>query len=386
MSSSLDTLREPLCIGGWSIPNRLLLAPLAGVSDPPFRRICQGLGAGLTYVEMLSSRAVVVSPTRTAALASRHPEEPRLGVQITGATAEEIGPAVAALDDGRYDTFDLNMGCPVRKIVGKGWGAALLKEPDKAGALIRRARETTDKPVTVKIRLGWSPDTVNVCRLATMAGEAGAAMLTIHGRTREDNYGVGVDLDGIRQGVAAARDAALQPIVLTGNGDVLDVDSTRHMVEQTRCDAVMISRGALGNPWIFRGILLGRDDPPTIEEWLDVVHRHMTYHLDHYRDERRAAILFRKHLLWYLNGFPGARKMRASCSVVESIDEARRRVAVFAASLPAGCLRYQDRARSLRQETAPDHDPKFDMDRAEDRGAAMGEFAPEIDTGSESTD
>lgn len=367
----MESLDRPLTIGGWQIPNRVLLAPLAGVSDPPFRRICQEFGAGLTYVEMLSSRAVVVSPARTAKLASRHEGEPRLGVQITGASAEEIGPAVAILDDGRYDTFDLNMGCPVRKIVGKGWGAALLKEPERAAAMVARARESTAKPVTVKVRLGWARDSVNVRELAAAVSGAGACMLTIHGRTREDGYAVRVDYGGIRAGVEAARASAGSSLALTGNGDVLDAASARRMAEETGCDAVMVSRGALGNPWIFPGLLAGEDMPPTIGEWRDTLLRHLDYHQAHYPDAHRAAILFRKHLLWYLNGFPGARRMRASCGVVESIDEARRRVVEFADSLPPAQVRYQDRPRSMTRRTQSDMDPKTAMDRILDRGIAQ---------------
>jgi nifR3 family TIM-barrel protein len=373
----MHALHLPLRIGDWEIPNRVLLAPLAGVSDPPFRRICQEMGAGLTYVEMLSSRAVVVSPVRTAALAGRHPAEPRLGVQITGANADEIGPAVAALDDGRYDTFDLNMGCPVRKIVGKGWGAALLREPDRAAAIVARARGETRRPVTVKIRLGWARHVVNVRELAAAVAEAGACMLTIHGRTREDGYGVRVDYAGIREGVQAARATAGDRLVLTGNGDVLDAASARRMALQTGCDAVMISRGALGNPWIFRGLLAATDMPPTVREWKDTVLHHLDYHQAHYQDTHRAAILFRKHLLWYLNGFPGARRMRATCSTVESIEEARQRVTTFADSLPPDQLREADRAHSLtRQPAGSPFDPKHDMDRRLDRGIAEDLHTP----------
>ncbi len=364
----MKQLQEPIRIGSLEISNRLLLAPLAGVSDIPFRRICQELGAGFTYVEMLSSRAVIVQARRTAAMAARHATEPQLGLQVTGANADEVGLAIAALDNGEFDSFDLNMGCPVRKIVGKGWGAALLKEPARVASMIRRARDETDRPVTGKIRLGWSRPTENVEETAAAIADAGALMLTIHGRTRDDNYSVKVDYAGIARGVNAARRAASGDLVVTGNGDIMNAESAERMVMETGCDALMISRGALGNPWIFREILEGGGPGPTVTEWREVLLRHMDYHEAHYVESNRAAVLFRKHLLWYLNGFPGARKMRATCSVVATMNDAREQVDAFAAGLPSDLHRYDDRYRSIEKRPEASHDPKYDMDRKEDRG------------------
>ena len=366
----MESLRRPIRIGTLELKNRVLLAPLAGVTDIPFRRVCQELGAGLTSVEMLSSVAVLRAARRTVAMMERHPDEPILGVQVTGTNAEDIGPAVRVLASGPFDLVDLNMGCPVRKIIAKGWGAALLCDPAGISNIVERARAETAGPLSVKIRLGFDRGAINVVDNASRIAAAGADLLTIHGRTRSEGYGDPVDVESIRAGVDAARAAAPGPIVTVGNGDVLDAERALHMRAATGCDAVMVSRGALGNPWIFGQILGHTEREPTIREWLAVVFRHIGYHADHHEDSRIAAILFRKHLLWYLHGFPGVKRLRDQCGVISDLDEARRILEMYAGTLPDATLRYEDRTRGRAARRRRDHDPKYQMDRRLDTGIA----------------
>ncbi len=354
-------LDSPLALGSLTLPNRALLAPLAGVTDAPFRRICQEMGAGLTYVEMLSAVALLIRNRRTLEMLARHPDEDVLGVQVTGPDPERVFAAVRALDEAGFDTIDLNMGCPVRKVVGSGLGSALLKDTARLEEIVAAARAATKRPLSVKIRLGFAAASINVEANSAAIARAGADMLTIHGRTREDTYAVRVSLPGIAAGVTAAR--AVNPrIVAIGNGDVMAAADARRMVSATGCDGVMVSRGALGNPWIFRTLAGRGEESPTVAEWEQTVLRHLDYHAEHYGNTELAARLSRKHLLWYASGFPHVHQLREVCNTVASMDEARRVVSDFARTLPADLRRGESRARGA------DADPKYQMDRALDRG------------------
>ena len=336
-----DRLREPLAVGGVTLPNRVLLAPLAGVTDMSFRRICQEMGAGLTSVEMLSATALTRQGRRTLAMARRHPDEPRLAIQVTGPSAEVIAAGIRRLSRVDADIIDINMGCPVKKVVSRGCGAALLRDGGAVSRIVElAAAAAAPRPLTVKIRLGFDRGENTVVEQAARIARAGARLLTIHGRTRAGRYTEPVDYDGIAAGVQAARAAAGDsPPAVVGNGDVFGREGAGRMLERTGCDAVMISRGALGNPWVFEDVLGRRSDPPTIEEWRAVVLRHLAYHAECYPAGPLAAVLFRKHLLWYLHGFPGARKMRDLCSTIPSVEAAAGAINAFAASLPAGLRR-----------------------------------------------
>jgi nifR3 family TIM-barrel protein len=358
---------QPLALGPFTVPNRVLLSPLAGVSDVPFRRICQEMGAGLTYIEMLSAVAFHHRNPRNIVVMSRHADEPRLGVQLTGPSAEVVARAVALLEDFPVETVDLNMGCPVRKIVGKGGGSAILKEPDRVEETVRQTVAASSRPVTAKIRLGYTRDSINVQDISARIAGAGAVMLTIHGRTREDSYAVPADYPAIRRGVEAAR--AVNPrIVVTGNGDIFDPADARRMVTETGCDAVLISRGSLGNPWLFRQILTGDDAEPSLAEWRAVVDRHLRYHREHYGDDLLSASRFRKHLLWYVGGFPASRAVRLQLSTVPSLVEASAILDAYCAELPPGLPRFTHSHRLTRRGEA--FDPKYDMDRDLDRAVA----------------
>jgi len=351
----------PLQIGSLSIANRAVLAPLAGVSDVPFRRICTELGAGLTYVEMLSAIALLHNSRRTMQMLARHASESVLGVQVTGPTPEGVGSAVRMLDDLGFDTIDINMGCPVRKVVGSGSGSAFLKDLGRIERTVLAARAATRKPLSVKIRIGFTPETINVEETAAIIARSGADMITIHGRTREDTYAVRVSYPGIAAGLRIARSVRADLATL-GNGDVMDRASAETMQRETGCDGVMVSRGALGNPWIFRDLVAGAEQHPTVAEWEEVVLRHLDYHEAHYGDHLLAAKLTRKHLIWYSSGLPHSNRFRESCNQVATLREAREIVRQFAAQMPREFRRFEN------TRLPADHDPKSELDRQLDRG------------------
>ena len=358
-------LAEPVQLASLRLPNAVYLAPLAGVSDLPFRRICTELGAGLTYVEMLSSIALLHGNRRTREMLGRHSEEKILGVQVTGPKPELVGQSVKLLDEHGFDTIDINMGCPVRKIVGSGSGAAFLKDVDRIRRTVEAARAATARPLSVKIRIGFTPETINVEETTAIIADGGADQITIHGRTREDSYGVPVSYAGIARGIAVARQR--RPDLLTiGNGDVMDAESAQAMVRETGCRGVMVSRGALGNPWIFEEILGRRTRPPTLAAWGEVVVRHLEYHEAYYGDNELAASLTRKHLIWYASGFPHSHRLREQINHVASLPEARRIIRSYVAEYPADLRRYESTSAAAR--LARQHDPKFEMDRKLDRG------------------
>ena len=347
------------------LPQRpLLLAPLAGVSDHPFRRVCASLGADLTYVEMLSATAQLFESPRTYQMMRRHPEEKILGVQVTGRHAEEIGRAVEILGRHSFETIDLNMGCPVAKVAGAGCGSGLLRRPEAIYGIVKAAVQATDKPVSVKIRLGWDRTTPTGLEVAEAAEAAGAAWLTVHGRYRCDDYGVPVDLGGI----AMIKQRLGIPVL--GNGNIFAQSDAEGMAQQTLVDGVMISRGALGNPWIFRELKTG-DARVSLEEWRDFVLRHLTFQEEQYGATGHGAVCMRKHLLWYVKGWSGAKRLREQMSHVETMGEAKELIQGFADDL-------ERQGASHRFPTGQDQgaagtgrfvwDPKFDMDRRLDRG------------------
>jgi nifR3 family TIM-barrel protein len=263
------------------------------------------------------------------------------------------------------DTVDLNMGCPVKKVVKRGCGSAIVRDPVNAGNLVRAAREVLDVPVTAKIRLGWSQKSLTVNEVCHHLAEAGAEMITIHGRVRENSYADPVQYDRIREGFEAARAVAgAEKVICIGNGNIFDAASAKRMVDETGCDGILISRGALGNPWVFRQILEDSDAQPTAREWIEVVLRHLQYHEEFYGEGHYAAIRFRKHLLWYVSGFPGSRPLRSEIGALDTVAEVRARLMAFAETLPPDLPRYED----LNQFKKGDYDPKYEMDRTHDRG------------------
>lgn len=383
MSIMMDKtfFQQPMTVGGKTFPNRVLLAPLAGVSDVPFRRIAQELGAGLTFVEMLSAVGIQHRNNRTLDMCRRHPAEPVLGVQVTGPSAELVAEAVRFMEQFPFDLLDINMGCSVRKVIGSGSGSAILSDPERISATVAAARSATQRPLTVKTRLGATRRHLTIEDTARRVVQAGADMLTIHGRTRNEKYGQPTDYAGIARGVSAAREvAAGRPLVTVGNGDIFIGEDAARMQQETGCDAVMIGRGALGNPWIFRSILEQRNAHPTLEEWADVVMRHLDYQVYHYGDNRIAAITARKHLLWYIKGFPCHKPLGEDLGRCERIADARERIQTYLRQWPADLQRFAG-----AQENGPrfainsKYDPKYDMNRIHDR--AVGSLTAEANSG-----
>jgi tRNA-dihydrouridine synthase B len=349
--------------------NPVILAPLAGVSDHPFRRVCVKAGADLTYVEMLSATAINFNSERTFQMMRRHPSEQILGVQLTGGDAESTARAIEVLDKRpeAFETIDINMGCPVTKVVKAGCGSAILKDPQRVYDTVKRAVTATSKPLSVKIRVGWDQQTRTFLEVADAAQSAGAAWLTIHGRLRNDDYATPVDLDAI------ARLKQRLSIPVIGNGNVFGKSDADVMRGRTLVDGVMVSRGALGNPWVFREIKSG-DATVTLDEWETTVLEHLDTQAEQYGEAGYGAVVMRKHLLWYLKGWAGARKMREKLATTESLRTARAELVAFAAELRAEGV-------TTRME-APENtdnrflwDPKYEMDRRLDRGVGDDQMA-----------
>ncbi len=353
---------QPIKIRNLNIKNRVFLAPLAGVSDIPFRRICQELGAGLTYVEMLSAVAIKYNSKRTFQMMDRHKSEGILGVQVTGGNAEDVSAAVAVLDKKGFETIDINMGCPVRKVVSSGCGSAILKDPERITQTILQSRAITQKPLSAKFRLGYTRDNINVENTVDRVVSSNADMFTIHGRTRSESYSTPCDLAGIKAGLHVAIQKQ-SVAVKVGNGDIFDYKSALKMQQETDCDAVMVSRGALGNPWVFPEIIAGKSVQPSIEEWLDVVLRHLDYQEEYFGNTKLAAILMRKHLLWYAKGFPNSKGARNFLNQVESIEQAKEVLINFVKEVPPKFIRFEGFSME-----GTGYDPKYEMDRELDRG------------------
>lgn len=361
--ASIADLSRPLSWGGLQLPNRVFLAPLAGVTDTPFRRICADYGAALTYVEMLVSVAVIYRSKRTWEMMQRHPSEQRLGVQLTGRNVDEVAKAAAILDAQGFDTIDINMGCPVRKVVHSGSGSAFLRDPQRVSDTLAAVRSVVHRPLSAKCRIGFTRDALNITEISRRIADSGVDGMTIHGRTRDCTYAAPVQYDMIKAGAEAARQVRAE-IPVIGNGNVFDRETGDLMMKRTGVDGVMVSRGALGNPWIFTELIDPTFQQPTIDEWLDGVLRHFSYHEEHYKDSEYSARLMRKHLIWYANGFPYCAQLRGFFNTVTSLSDAKTELKNYAARQPAGIRRYDDQSMSRMFK----EDPKYQMDREIDRG------------------
>lgn len=345
-------------------PHPVMLAPLAGVSDHPFRRICQENGADLTYVEMISATALLHDSPRTLRMLERHPSEPRLGVQITGKSALETAEAIARLDGMDFDTIDINMGCPVKKVVKTGCGSAILKDVDRVYETVSLARKATKKPLSAKIRLGWDQSSANGVAIAEAIAQGGADWVTVHGRTRACDYSAPVQLSAMAQ----ICEAVSIPVI--GNGNLFSPQDVHFMRERTGVQGVMISRGALGNPFLFnqiRGLV-----PVSLRVWYDVVSRHLDYQQRAYGDRGMAAICMRKHLLWYTKGWSGGKRVREAINQTDSLAAAREVLDQFFRELePLNPDRIEgDQNTKDRFQW----DPKYEMDRRLDRGVGDDGF------------
>ncbi|MGN0333795.1 MAG: tRNA dihydrouridine synthase DusB [Lachnospiraceae bacterium] len=308
-----------LIIGNVELDNPYILAPMAGVTDLPFRLLCKEQGAGLLCMEMISAKALQYKNKNAKALLSIHPDEYPVSLQLFGSDPDIISRIAHEIEELPFQILDINMGCPVPKVVKNGEGSALMNQPKLVYEIVAKTVKAIKKPVTVKIRKGFDDDHVNAVEIAKIIEEAGAAALAVHGRTREQYYSGKADWDIIRQ----VKEAVSIPVI--GNGDVTSGEKALELRRQTGCDGVMIGRGAQGNPWIFSelleyektGILPARPDISVIRE---TMLRHARLQIE-YKGEYLGIREMRKHVAWYTKGLKGSAKLRDEINRVESYEE-----------------------------------------------------------------
>lgn len=310
-----------LVIGNVTIDSPVILAPMAGVTDLPFRLLCAKQGAGLTCMEMVSAKAIYYHNKNTEELMAIHPEEKQVSLQLFGSDPDIISEMAKRIEDRPFSILDLNMGCPVPKVVNNGEGSALMKDPLLVGKIIEQTAKAINKPVTIKIRRGFDEARVNAVEIAHIAQESGAAAVAVHGRTREQYYAGKADWEIIRQ----VKEQLTIPVI--GNGDVTDGASAVAMLKQTGCDGVMVGRAARGNPWIFAQILHFMKTGETLPRpELAEVKRQILEHAELMlacKGEYTAIREMRKHVSWYSAGYPHSSKIRQRINEVESMEELR---------------------------------------------------------------
>lgn len=308
-----------LKIGKVELDNQVILAPMAGVTDLPFRLLCKEQGAGLLCMEMVSAKAIYYNSKNTEELMTIRPEECPVSLQLFGSDADIMAEMVKRIEERPFAILDINMGCPVPKVVGNGEGSALMKNPRLVEEIVSKVARAISKPVTVKLRKGFDEAHVNVVEIAKIAEAAGAAAVAVHGRTREQYYSGKADWDCIR----AVKEAVNIPVI--GNGDVTDAYAAKKMLEETGCDGIMVGRAAQGNPWIFREIVSYLENGqipkrPSPEEVKALIKRHAGLQSE-VKGEYTAVREMRKHLAWYTAGYPHSAKYRQMINTMETMEE-----------------------------------------------------------------
>ena len=306
-------------IGNVEIESPCILAPMAGVTDLPFRLLCREQGAGLLSMEMVSAKAVSFHNKNTEALMEIAEGENPIALQLFGSDPHIMAETAREIEERPFDILDINMGCPVPKVVNNGEGSALMKEPEKVEAIVSGVVKAVSKPVTVKIRKGFDENHINAVEIAKIIESAGAAAIAVHGRTREQYYSGEADWEIIRR----VKEAVSIPVI--GNGDVTSPFRAKQILEETGCDGVMIGRAAQGNPWIFRetvqyletGILPPRPHPREAKE---LVRRHAALQMQH-KGEYTAVREMRKHLAWYTAGYPHSARFRQTINTMETMEQ-----------------------------------------------------------------
>ena len=310
---------KQLKIGNVVMDNPLVLAPMAGVTDLPFRLLCKEQGAGLICMEMVSAKAIYYKNKNTESLLEIDPREKPVSLQLFGSDPEIMAQMAHQIEDRPFDILDINMGCPVPKVVNNGEGSALLKNPALVRKIVTAVVQAIDKPVTVKIRRGFDDDHINAVEIAKIIEDCGAAAVAVHGRTREQYYSGKADWDIIRQ----VKEAVQIPVI--GNGDVTSPETAMALMEQTGCDGVMIGRAVRGNPWLFSEILYYMETGqhkarPTIEEVKAMILKHARMQVE-VKGEYTALREMRKHVAWYTAGFPHSARLRARTNEISTMEE-----------------------------------------------------------------
>ncbi len=308
-----------LKIGNVELENRYILGPMAGVTDLPFRLLCKEQGAGLLCMEMVSAKAILYKNRNTEALLEIHPEEKPVSLQLFGSDPKIMSEMAKQIEERPFSILDINMGCPVPKVVKNGEGSALMKNPKLVYEIVSAVVKAIEKPVTVKIRKGFDDTCVNAVEIAKIIEEAGASAVAVHGRTREQYYSGKADWEIIRK----VKEAVSIPVI--GNGDVTSPQKADELVRETGCDGIMIARGAQGNPWIFSemcaweetGMIPPRPDKDEVRE---MMLKHARLQL-RYKGDYAGIREMRKHVAWYTKGIPNAARLRERINQVESYEE-----------------------------------------------------------------
>lgn len=313
------TEAEGFRIGNVRIPGRLVLGPMAGVTDLPFRMLCKECGADLVYTEMVSAKGILYSNKNTEELLTTEEAERPVALQLFGEDPQIMSEVAKRIEHRNFDILDINMGCPVPKVVNNGEGSALMKQPERIGEIVSAVSKAIHKPVTVKIRKGFGEQDANAPLVAKIAEEAGAAAVAVHGRTRTQYYSGKADWDIIRQ----VKETVGIPVI--GNGDVFTPEDAKRMMEETGCDGVMAARGVRGNPWLFAQIkdyLSGNEVPerPPLPQVVEMILRHADLEIA-YKGEFTAIREMRKHTAWYVTGYPDATKLRSAVNEVSTRKE-----------------------------------------------------------------